>query len=90
MSNTTDINPNPSSYNSFNDYREAIEATATKHWMIKDTVNDVVIVECVTYYDALCRMSELTTYEKAHGTYQRGKNRIVAIENNAENTDTQQ
>lgn len=87
MNNATDINPNPNNYDSFNDYREAIEANVTKHWLIKDTVNDTVIIECVSYHDALCRMAELTTYEKAHGTYKRGKNRIMPIDNNTENTE---
>ena len=90
MSNTTDINPNPSNYNSFNDYLQAVNDYQPT-WVIKDVVNDIIIIECGTLYSALVSMGELTKYEKAHGIYQRGKNRIVIKEeNNTENTDTQQ
>lgn len=80
-----DNTPNPSNYDSFNDYIEAVE-NFQPAWVIMDTDNDTIIIECETKNDALNKMYELTRYEKAHGTYRRGKNRIMPIENNTENT----
>lgn len=80
--------PNPSDYNSFNDYLQAV-MDFNPTWVIKDTANDTIIMECVTLNDALVSLFELTQYEMAHGTYQRGKNRIeIKEENNEENTVT--
>lgn len=77
--------PNPSDFDNFNDYLQAVtEFNPT--WVILDTVNDTIIMECETLNDALVNMYELTKYEKAHGIYQRGKNRIATNEeNNTEN-----
>ena len=77
----TNQTPNPSNYNDFNEYLQAVSEFSPT-WVIKDTFNDIILMECETLNDALVNMFELTKYEKAHNTYQRGRNRISIKDNN--------